>query len=175
MPSCQSGYRLPPDVHFFRSQTVMTEAHEPATFGRVISACCALEPSVKKKSCFRFIQCSSRRKAEIGETTFRRIVVRRMKGFRHAVVAVVAAYVATYGVLVFIEYRLIKAPSDPGITRSSHPEEAWVFAALHATMIFGAIAVIGVLLAVLWFICECFRSRRRRVPSQLHDDVTSSA
>src|SRR5262245_11615378 len=175
MPSCQSGYRIPPDVHFFRSQTVMTEAHEPATFGRVISACCALEPSVKKKSCFRFIQCSSRRKAEIGETTFRRIVVRRMKGFRHAVVAVLAAYAVTYGVLVFIEYRLIGAHQRPGDHPKFTPEGAWLFAALHATMIFGAIAVIGVLLAVLWFICECFRSRRRRVPSQPHDDITSSA
>ena len=31
----------------------------------------------KKKTCFRFIRRPSRRKAEIGETTFRRIVVRR--------------------------------------------------------------------------------------------------
>jgi hypothetical protein len=98
-----------------------------------------------------------------------------MKGFRHVVVAVVAAYVVTYGVLVFIEYRLIGAHQLPGDHPKFPPEAAWVFAALHATMIFGAIAVIGFLLAVLWFICECFRSRRRRVRSQPHDDITSSA
>jgi hypothetical protein len=102
-------------------------------------------------------------------------LVRWMKGFRHAVVAVVAAYVVTYGVLVFIEYRLIGAHQLPGDHPKFTPEAAWVFAALHATMIFGAIAVTGFLLAVLWFICECFRSRRRRVRSQPHDDVTSSA
>ena len=102
-------------------------------------------------------------------------LVRWMKGFRHAVVAVVAAYVVTYGVLVFIEYRLIGAHQLPGDHPKFPPEAAWVFAALHATMIFGAIAVTGFLLAVLWFICECFRSRRRRVRSQPHDDITSSA
>jgi hypothetical protein len=64
--------------------------------------------------------------------------------------------------------RVIKSTKFP-------PEAAWVFAALHATMIFGAIAVIGFLLAVLSFICEYFRSRRRRVPSQPHDNITSSA
>ena len=36
------------------------------------------------------------------------------------------------------------------------------------------IAAVNVLLAVLWFIRECFRSRRRRVPSQPHDDIASS-
>lgn len=86
-----------------------------------------------------------------------------MKGFRHAVVAVVAAYVVTCGVLVFIEYRLIGAHQLLEDRSKFPPEAAWVFAALHATMIFGAIAVIGFLLAVLWFICECFCSRRRRV------------
>jgi len=98
-----------------------------------------------------------------------------MIGFRHAVVAVVAAYIATYGVLVFIEYRLIGAYQLSGDHPKFPPEAAWVFAALHAAMILGAMAVIGFLLAVLWFICECFRSRRRRVRSQPHDDVTSSA
>ena len=98
-----------------------------------------------------------------------------MKGFRHAVVAVVAAYVVAYGVLVYIEYRLIGAHQLPGDHPRFPPEAAWVFAAFHATMIFGAIAVIGFLLAVLWFICECFCSRRRRVQSQPHDDITSSA
>ena len=101
-------------------------------------------------------------------------LVRWMKGFRHAVVAVVAAYVATYGVLVFIEYRLIGAHQLPRDHPRFAPEAAWVFAALHATMIFGAIAVVGFLLPVLWFIWECFRSRRRRVRSQPHDDITSS-
>ena len=98
-----------------------------------------------------------------------------VKGFRYAVVAVVAAYVVTYGVLVLIEYRLIGALQLPGDHPKVPPEAAWVFAGLHATMIFGAIAVIGFLLAVLWFICECFCSRRRRLRSQPHDDITSSA
>ena len=98
-----------------------------------------------------------------------------MNRFRHAVVAVVAAYAVTYGVLVFIEYRFIGAHQLPEDHLKFPPEAAWVFAALHATMIFGAIAVTGFLLAVLWFICECFRSRRRRVRSQPHDDITSSA
>jgi hypothetical protein len=98
-----------------------------------------------------------------------------MNGFRHAVVAVVAAYAVTYGVLVFIEHRLIGAHQLRGDHPKFPPEAVWVFAALHATMIFGAIAVVGFLLAVLWFICECFGSRRRRVRSQPHDDITSSA
>src|SRR5262245_52305727 len=98
-----------------------------------------------------------------------------MKGFRHAVVVVVAAYAVTCGVLVFIEYRLIGAYQLPGDHPKFPPEAAWVFAALHATMIFGAIAVIAFLLAVLWFICDCFRSRRRTVRSQPHDDITLSA
>ena len=102
-------------------------------------------------------------------------LVRRMKSFRHVGIAVVAAYVVTYGVLVFIEYRLIGTRQLPGDHPKFPPEAAWVFAALHATMIFGAIAVIGFLLTVLWFICECFRSRRRRVRTQPHDDITSSA
>src|SRR4029077_10904565 len=90
-------------------------------------------------------------------------------------VAVVAAYAVTYGVLVFIEYRLIGALQLPGDHPKFPPEAAWVFAALHATMIFGSIAVIGFLLAVLSFICEYFRSRRRRFPSQPHDTITSCA
>src|SRR5262245_28787546 len=102
-------------------------------------------------------------------------LVRRMKGFRHVVVAVLAAYVVTYGVLVFIEYRLIGAHQLTGDHPKFPPEAAWVFAALHATMILGAIALIGFLLAVLWFICECFCSRRSRVRSRPHDDATSSA
>ena len=79
-------------------------------------------------------------------------------GFRHVVVAVLAAYVVTYGVLVFIEYRLIEAYQLPGDHPKFPPEAAWVLAVLHAAMIFGAIAVIGFLLAVMWFIRECFRS-----------------
>ncbi|MGB9473794.1 MAG: hypothetical protein WCE87_01865 [Candidatus Udaeobacter sp.] len=98
-----------------------------------------------------------------------------MKGFRHAVVVVLAAYAVTYGVLVFIEYRLIGASQLPGEHSKFSPQAAWVFAAFHATMIFSAIAVIGFLLAVLLFICECLRSRRRGVPSQPHDNTTSSA
>jgi len=97
-----------------------------------------------------------------------------MKGLRPAIGTVVAAYAVTYGVLVFIEYRLIAANQRPGDHPKFSPEGAWVFAALHAAMIFGAIAVIGVMLAVMWFICECFRSRRRRVLWQPHDDITSS-
>src|SRR4029077_16087993 len=100
------------------------------------------------------------------------VLVRWMNRFRHAVVAVVAAYAVTYGVLVFIEYRLIGALQLPGDPPKLPPEAAWVFAALHAAMIFGAIAVMGFLLAVLSFICEYFRSRRRRVPSQPHDTIT---
>jgi len=98
-----------------------------------------------------------------------------MKGFRHAVAAVVAAYVVTYGMLVFIEYRLIGAIQLPGDHPKFPPEAAWVFAALHATMIFVAIAVIGFLLAALWFIYECFPFRRRKGRSQAHDDITLSA
>jgi hypothetical protein len=98
-----------------------------------------------------------------------------MNRFRHTVVAVVAAYAVTYGVLVFIEYRFIAAHQLPEDHLKFPPEAAWGFAALHATMIFGAIAVVGFLLAVLSFICEYFRSRRRRVPSQPDDDITSSA
>src|SRR5215471_14726460 len=98
-----------------------------------------------------------------------------MMGFRHAVVVVVAAYVVTYGVLVFVEYRLIGAHQPLGHHPKFPPEAAWGFAVLHAAMIFGAIAVVGFLLAVLWFICACFRSRGRRIRSQPHDDITSSA
>ena len=98
-----------------------------------------------------------------------------MNRARHVVVAVVAAYAVTYGVLVFIEYQLIGAHQLPEDHLKFPPEAAWVFAALHATMIFGAIAGIGFLLAVLSFIWEYFRSRRRRVPSQPHNDITSSA
>src|SRR5215510_7688658 len=98
-----------------------------------------------------------------------------MKGFRHAAVVVTAAYAITYGVLVFIESRWIEAYQLAGDHAKFPPEAAWIFAALHATMIFGAIAIIGFLLAVLWFICECFRSRRCRVPSQHRDDIPSSA
>ena len=72
-----------------------------------------------------------------------------MNRFRHAVIAVVAAYAATYGVLVFIEYHFIAAHQLPEDHLKFAPEAAWVFAAIHATMIFGAIAVIGFLLAVL--------------------------
>ena len=98
-----------------------------------------------------------------------------MKGFRYTVAALLAAYLVTYGVLVFIEYRLIGAIQVPSNHAKFAPEAAWAFAALHATMIFGAIGVIGFLLAMLWFICECVRSRRRRVRSQSCDDITSSA
>jgi hypothetical protein len=94
-----------------------------------------------------------------------------MKGFRHTAVVVMTAYAITYGVLVFIEYRWIEAYQLAGDHANFPPEAAWIFAALHATMIFGAIAIIGFLLAALWFICECFRSRRRRVPSQPLDDI----
>ena len=97
-----------------------------------------------------------------------------MNRFRHAVIAVVAAYAVTYGVLVFIEYRFIAAHQLPEDHLKFAPEAAWVFAALHATMIFGAIAVIGFLLAVLWSICAYFRSRRHSVPPHPRDDITSS-
>ena len=94
-----------------------------------------------------------------------------MKGFRNAALVVTAAYAITYGVLVFIESRWIEAYQLAGNPAKFPPQSAWIFAALHATMIFGAVAIIGFLLAVLWFICECFRSRRRRVPSQPLDDI----
>jgi len=96
-----------------------------------------------------------------------------MKGFRNAVIVVITTYAITYGVLVLIEYHWIEALAADHTRFTS--EAAWGFAALHATMIFGAIAAIGFLLAVLWFICECFRSRRRRIRSQPHNDITSSA
>lgn len=95
-----------------------------------------------------------------------------MKGFRHAVVLVLAAYAITYGVLVLIEYHWIEEVAADHAKFT--PEAPWIFAALHATMIFGAFALIGMLFAVLWFLCDCLRSRRRRVPSEPHDDVTSS-
>jgi hypothetical protein len=98
-----------------------------------------------------------------------------MKGFRHAALVVMAAYGITCGVLVFIEYRWIEVYQLAGNHATFPPQAAWIFAAVHATMIFAAIAIIGFLLTVLWFICECFRSRRRRVPSQPLDDVRSSA
>ena len=85
-----------------------------------------------------------------------------MKGFRHAVVVVIGAYAITYGVLVFIEYHWIEAVAVDHARFT--PEAAWILAALHATIIFGAFALVGLVLAVLWFLCECFRSRRRRVP-----------
>ena len=98
-----------------------------------------------------------------------------MKGFRHAALLVTAAYAITYGVLVLIESRWIEAYQLAGDRAKSPPQAAWMFAALHATMIFGAIAIVGFLLAILWFVCECFRSRRRRVPSQPLDNIRSSA
>jgi hypothetical protein len=98
-----------------------------------------------------------------------------MKGFRNAALVATAAYAITYGVLVFIEYRWIEAYQLAGNQAKFPPQAAWIFAGLHATMIFGAIAIIGFLLAVLWFICECFRSRRRIVRSQPLDDIRSSA
>jgi ABC-type transport system involved in cytochrome c biogenesis permease subunit len=98
-----------------------------------------------------------------------------MKGFRHAALVVTAAYAITYGVLVLIESRWIEAYQLAGDRAKFPPQAAWMFAALHATMIFGAIAIVGFLLAILWFVCECFRSRRRRVPSQPLDTIRSSA
>ena len=86
-----------------------------------------------------------------------------------------AAYAITYGVLVLIESRWIEAYQLAGDRAKFPPQAAWMFAALHATMIFGAIAIVGFLLAILWFVCECFRSRRRRVPSQPLDNIRSSA
>ena len=64
-----------------------------------------------------------------------------MKGFRHAALVVTAAYAITYGVLVFIESRWIEAYQLAGDRAKFPPQAAWIFAALHATMIFGAIAV----------------------------------
>jgi hypothetical protein len=98
-----------------------------------------------------------------------------MKRCGHAVIAVVGAYALTYGVLVLIEYRVLAAHQQPEDHPKFPPDAAWVFAALHATMIFGAIAVIGFLLAVLWSICAYFRSRRHSVPSHPDDDIISSA
>jgi hypothetical protein len=98
-----------------------------------------------------------------------------MKGFRHAALVVTAAYAIIYGVLVLIESRWIEAYQLAGDRAKFPPQAAWMFAALHATMIFGAIAIVGFLLAILWFVCECFRSRRRRVPSQPLDNIRSSA
>ena len=98
-----------------------------------------------------------------------------MKGFRPAALVVTAAYAITYGVLVLIESRWIEAYQLAGDRAKFPPQAAWMFAALHATMIFGAIAIVGFLLAILWFVCECFRSRRRRVPSQPLDNIRSSA
>jgi heme/copper-type cytochrome/quinol oxidase subunit 2 len=89
-----------------------------------------------------------------------------MKRFGHAVIAVVGAYAFTYGVLVFIEYRVLAAHQQPEDHPKFPPEAAWVFAALHATMIFGVIAVIGVAVAVVFTIWEFFRSRRRRLSEQ---------
>ena len=66
-----------------------------------------------------------------------------MKGFRNAALVATAAYAITYGVLVFIEYRWIEAYQLAGNHAKFPPQAAWVFAALHATMIFGAIAIIG--------------------------------
>ncbi len=82
-----------------------------------------------------------------------------MKRFRHAVITVVGAYALTYGVLVFIEYRVLAAHQQPEDHAKFPPDAAWVSAALHATMIFGIIAVVGVAIAVLWSIVEHFRSR----------------
>ncbi len=59
---------------------------------------------------------------------------------------------------------------SPEVSAARH----MAFAALHTTMIFGAIAVIGFLLTVVWFTGESFRARRRDVRSQPDNDITSS-
>jgi hypothetical protein len=61
-----------------RSANCNDEAASTGELGRVISACRARELPVKEKTCFHFIRRPSRRKAEIGETLFRRVVVRPM-------------------------------------------------------------------------------------------------
>src|SRR4029077_2539502 len=91
--------------------------------------------------------------------------VRRMKRFRHAVIAVVAAYAVTYGLLVFIEYCFLAAHQQPEDHPRFPPEAAWVFPALHATMIFGVIAVIGFVVAVV--------SGRMKTPEEAPDKKPS--
>jgi MFS superfamily sulfate permease-like transporter len=98
-----------------------------------------------------------------------------MKRFRDAVIVVVGSFAVVYGVLVFIEYRVIAAHQLPEDHPKFPPEAAWVFALLHTTLIFGIIAVVGVTVAILWSIFDYFRSRRQRLRTQRHDDVTSSA
>jgi hypothetical protein len=98
-----------------------------------------------------------------------------MKRFRDAVIVAVGGFAVTYGVLVFIEYRILAAHQRPEDDAKFPPEVAWVFAALHTTAIFGIIAGVGVIIAVLWSIFDYFRSRRRKASSQFHHDITSSA
>jgi phosphatidylglycerophosphate synthase len=88
-----------------------------------------------------------------------------MKRFRNAVIAVIGGFLATYGLLVFMEYRLLAAHQLPQDHPKFPPEAAWIFAGLHTTLIFVMLAVVGVAIAVLWSIFEYFRSRRQKLRS----------
>ncbi len=87
-----------------------------------------------------------------------------MKRFRHAVIAVLAAFAITYGVLVFSIYRHLLAEQlhpTTGYSWKFPPELAWVFAAVDSLIIFVAIAIIGFIITVVSMFWRFLCSRRR--------------
>ena len=89
-----------------------------------------------------------------------------MKRFRDAVIAVMAAFAVTYGVVGFILYRKMLAqwlhPQRDFPPPKFPPEMAWVFAAVDALIIFIAIAIIGFGITVGSTLWQFFRSRHRK-------------
>ena len=91
-------------------------------------------------------------------------LVRRMKRFRNAVIAVLVAFAITYGVLVFIIYRnLLSQQLHPTTSYPPKfpPEAAWIFAAVDSLIIFIAIAIIGFVITVVSTFWQFLRSRHR--------------
>ena len=88
-----------------------------------------------------------------------------MKRFRNVALAVAAAFVITYGVLVFVVYRNLLAEQLHPTTRYSPkfpPEAAWIFAAVDSLIIFAAIAVIGFIISLASTFWQFLQSRRRK-------------
>ena len=85
-----------------------------------------------------------------------------MSHFRSAVIIVVGAFCVTFGTLTFIEYRHMAAIVQRGEHLKFQPESAWIWAALHTTMIFGIIGIVAVIVAVLHSVWDLVRSRRSK-------------
>ncbi len=87
-----------------------------------------------------------------------------MNRFRNAVIAVVTAFCATFGVLTFFAHRASVALYQRGGHDKLPPEGAWIYALIDTVIIFAVIAAIGLIVAILHSIWKFFRSRRHRLP-----------